>query len=193
MSGAAESARLLLKYGARADLKDNDGCTALQMSQYNPEIQKLIYRAKEKVPDTDVRSCAGCGKTGNKLSSCAGCRSNTYYCGRDCQVAHWPKHKTACKAARKAAAAAAASGSAAPAAAAAAAAAAAGARSGSGAAKASAKPAKPLPKTLRVPVLLGEECLYLQSLQAPMANMMSQAAGLGNIILSTAMLAVPNW
>ena len=33
MSGAAESARLLLKYGARADLKDNDGCTALQMSQ----------------------------------------------------------------------------------------------------------------------------------------------------------------
>ena len=95
-------------------------------------------------------------------------------------MAHWPKHKTACKAARKAAAAAAASGSAAPAAAAAAAAAAAGARSGSGAAKASAKPAKPLPKTLRVPVLLGEECLYLQSLQAPMANMMSQAAGLGS-------------
>ncbi len=38
---------------------------------------------------------------------------------------------------------------------------------------------KPLPMTLRVPLLLGEECLTIQNLQAPMADMMSQAAGLG--------------
>ncbi|KAG2454880.1 hypothetical protein HYH02_000711 [Chlamydomonas schloesseri] len=170
MSGAVEAARLLVKHGARPDLPDNDGCTALQRSRYNPAIQKIIYRAREQVPDKAARTCASCGisgSSGKTLQACGGCRSNTYYCNRECQSAHWPEHKAACKAAR---AAAAASGESAAGAA---------ASAGSGASSRPAKPVKPLPMTLRVPLLLGEECLTIQNLQAPIADMMSQAAGLG--------------
>lgn len=34
------------------------------------------------------------------LAECAACRQARYCC-RDCQKAHWPAHKTACKAARQ--------------------------------------------------------------------------------------------
>jgi hypothetical protein len=45
-------------------------------------------------------SCAACGasRAGVRLQVCAGCDS-VRYCGPDCQAAHWPQHKAACKAA----------------------------------------------------------------------------------------------
>eukprot|EP00884_Botryococcus_braunii_P021620 jgi/Botrbrau1/8141/Bobra.0308s0031.1 len=46
------------------------------------------------------RACAECGTkgcAGGKLLECSGCRS-VAYCGRDCQLKHWPSHKAACKA-----------------------------------------------------------------------------------------------
>ena len=51
---------------------------------------------KEKGGDTHV--CFHCGKSGAKLRSCAQCR-RAWYCGRDCQVADWKRHKQACRAA----------------------------------------------------------------------------------------------
>ena len=47
----------------------------------------------------DVLSCANCGKdetVTNKLKRCVACKM-VKYCNRDCQVAHHPKHKKACK------------------------------------------------------------------------------------------------
>jgi len=44
-------------------------------------------------------TCANCGKgeeAGSSLKSCAACKL-VKYCSRDCQVAHRPQHKKACK------------------------------------------------------------------------------------------------
>ena len=44
-------------------------------------------------------SCANCGKgeeAGSNLKSCAACKL-VKYCSRDCQAAHRPQHKKACK------------------------------------------------------------------------------------------------
>ncbi|EJD44549.1 hypothetical protein AURDEDRAFT_114295 [Auricularia subglabra TFB-10046 SS5] len=51
---------------------------------------------------TDV--CHACQKRDVKLSKCSKCKKATY-CGRECQTAHWPSHKAACKKAAAAAAA----------------------------------------------------------------------------------------
>lgn len=55
---------------------------------------------------TDV--CHACQKRDVKLSKCSKCKKATY-CGRECQAAHWPSHKAACKKLTAAAAAATAS------------------------------------------------------------------------------------
>ncbi|EFJ48839.1 hypothetical protein VOLCADRAFT_104577 [Volvox carteri f. nagariensis] len=47
MTAEVRSVRLLLKYGAKPDLKDNDGCDALGVSRYNTEIQSLLYNAHQ--------------------------------------------------------------------------------------------------------------------------------------------------
>jgi hypothetical protein len=48
-----------------------------------------------------VWACAGCGikaeaLVGGKLRECTGCRS-VRYCGKECQLKHWPLHKAPCK------------------------------------------------------------------------------------------------
>lgn len=40
--------------------------------------------------------CAACGKGGDGLKTCNGCKMVTY-CNATCQKAHWQKHKTECK------------------------------------------------------------------------------------------------
>src|SRR5210317_2629953 len=41
--------------------------------------------------------CANCGKgEGCELKCCTGCKM-VKYCNRDCQIAHRPQHKRACK------------------------------------------------------------------------------------------------
>jgi SAM-dependent methyltransferase len=41
-------------------------------------------------------SCGNCGKTDEKLSRCARCYLQMY-CGKECQIAHWPQHKKVCQ------------------------------------------------------------------------------------------------
>ena len=70
------------------------------------EIQAALQRS---LTAPGLRSCAldGCGaKEAHPahFKSCAACRA-VVYCCREHQVAGWPGHKKACKAARKAAAA----------------------------------------------------------------------------------------
>lgn len=42
-----------------------------------------------------MESCAACGKTSSNLKGCKACEL-IKYCGRECQIAHRPKHKKAC-------------------------------------------------------------------------------------------------
>lgn len=96
--GGAEAARAA---GAAAVLR------ALQRIDEgaNTEVQCLasVAEVAEKML-TCSTTCAACGSPAREL--CAGCRE-AVYCNRDCQLAHWPAHKSACRAAKKMAAAAA--------------------------------------------------------------------------------------
>jgi hypothetical protein len=47
-------------------------------------------------------TCAACGSVRSGLKMCAAC-GLTEYCGRECQLAAWPAHKRACRAAAAAA------------------------------------------------------------------------------------------
>ena len=51
----------------------------------------------------DRHQCAHCGKADGTLKKCTAC-SQVLYCGRECQKAHWPAHKTECKKRRELAA-----------------------------------------------------------------------------------------
>lgn len=61
----------------------------LDLQKFRAEISKIDLRLK------DIESCKICSKTEN-LSKCGKCRA-VAYCSRDCQVAHWPKHKATCQ------------------------------------------------------------------------------------------------
>ena len=49
--------------------------------------------------DTTIMMCANCGngeESSNDLKACTACKL-VKYCNRDCQIAHRPQHKKACK------------------------------------------------------------------------------------------------
>ena len=53
----------------------------------------------EEVKNDSMLMCANCGKgeeCSNSLKSCTACKM-VKYCNRDCQIAHRPQHKKACK------------------------------------------------------------------------------------------------
>ncbi|XP_044735852.1 zinc finger MYND domain-containing protein 10 [Chrysoperla carnea] len=57
---------------------------------YNTDfLEKMI----EKSENNQGQICAGCGRNG--LKKCSKCK-NEWYCGRECQVNHWPQHKENC-------------------------------------------------------------------------------------------------
>ncbi|XP_058646326.1 zinc finger MYND domain-containing protein 10 isoform X2 [Onychostoma macrolepis] len=53
---------------------------------YNLDVMENLVPDKPK--------CGACGRTGAKR--CSRCQGE-WYCNRECQVKHWPKHKPACK------------------------------------------------------------------------------------------------
>jgi hypothetical protein len=77
-----------------------------RLSNSAPAFLQAFLAAKDP---TGLQLCAlgSCGARevhAAQFKKCAACKT-VLYCGRACQVADWPAHKAACKAARKAAAA----------------------------------------------------------------------------------------
>lgn len=65
-----------------AGLKD-----PIQLSQtYNLDVLESLIPEKPK--------CGSCGAEATKR--CSRCQGE-WYCNRECQVKHWPKHKSACQ------------------------------------------------------------------------------------------------
>lgn len=56
----------------------------------------LTNNAAETEKNVNKKKCSQCGLLLNNVLSCSRCHSS-YYCNRDCQRAHWPKHKIFCK------------------------------------------------------------------------------------------------
>jgi hypothetical protein len=66
-------------YGTAADISRRAGASAEQ-TQY---LEARTHCAKPECDGAGAKKCAGCLKV--------------YYCTRECQLAHWPAHKTECR------------------------------------------------------------------------------------------------
>ncbi len=66
----------------------------------SPTMGSCVGTKRGRRAARKVWACACCGKVkaleGGKLRECTGCRS-VRYCGRECQLKHWPVHKAPCK------------------------------------------------------------------------------------------------
>jgi ankyrin repeat protein len=80
----------LTKHGADSQASHPQGGTAADFS-------KLADAPAEQTAYLEARThCAKPGCSGAGLKKCAGCLV-IFYCCKECQVAHWSKHKAECK------------------------------------------------------------------------------------------------
>lgn len=83
----------LLHGGAKLDVchaHQRHGCVLCDMSDDDSEDEKPTSRLQ----DCDLPKCKG--KQEGKMKTCGGCR-NAWYCGVECQRAHWAEHKEVCQ------------------------------------------------------------------------------------------------
>ena len=85
-NGHYNIALILLKGGAIETMRTVPGAKAAGVT--DPRMVKLLARWR----------CATCNEHLRKVRVCARCRLVSY-CGRECQRAHWARHKAACSAA----------------------------------------------------------------------------------------------
>jgi hypothetical protein len=79
----------LIKNGANAQALHYQ-CTAA-------EVSKAIGAPAELTTYLEARThCANPGCDGAGLKKCGVCLE-VWFCGKECQVAHWPAHKAQCK------------------------------------------------------------------------------------------------
>ena len=72
--------------------------------RYSTQIVQIDVLSKVHIMESaknmnNIITCAACGKEDSGdaiLKSCTACKS-VKYCNRDCQIAHRPQHKKACK------------------------------------------------------------------------------------------------
>jgi len=76
-----------------------DSCKdgASKSSDNDDDVPGVENMRTAKGKDVKVSVCANCGKEGySDLKSCTACKL-VKYCNRDCQIAHRPQHKKACR------------------------------------------------------------------------------------------------
>ena len=76
------------------------------MEDYARFCQQADAKAQADNEASGLQSCAHCGARELHVAQfkrCSACKVSRF-CSKDCQLANWPAHKAACKAARKAAA-----------------------------------------------------------------------------------------
>jgi hypothetical protein len=118
---------LVEELGADVNQKTKDGVTALMVAATMDNHKLVAYLMRHGADPTlsapvfgtaaDISKCAGapdehtayldakthCSNTtcsGAGLKKCTGCKQ-ARYCGKQCQLAHWPTHKDECKEAAK--------------------------------------------------------------------------------------------
>lgn len=94
--------KLLLDYGIDPTIKDNNEISAIGMNVYDKDLNSLFAEARKKKskemvsaakgPD-GILKCEMCGEPSSRR--CTGCYV-TRYCARECQQAHWRRHKKEC-------------------------------------------------------------------------------------------------
>lgn len=99
-----EHVELLIKYGARYDITDNEGCKVLELAVSSPEMMKILKQGDEVEIKNErktakatkgFKQCPQC-KAKEAFLKCTGCYIE-FYCSKPCQREHWPNHKEACK------------------------------------------------------------------------------------------------
>ena len=100
-SGSAEACKLLIAAGADTHAKVmHEGefvgyaDLARRLWPERPELAALFDPGAVQEPFAPP-CCAGCQKTGIKLSACSKCHA-VRYCSTACQRAHWRAHKASC-------------------------------------------------------------------------------------------------
>lgn len=89
--------------------EDKNQCfTSRLTSSLTPKSSRSIAIKMSSASEHDVHQCLNCPKSATH--TCKGCKampnatdgqiSSAWYCGAECQKAHWTEHKTQCKAAQ---------------------------------------------------------------------------------------------
>ena len=100
MSAKLDAVKLLLHFGGRFDVKDNDGTTCFDLAAHFPKVNALVSEPGAEKARTEKKSegafkCgSGCGRQGSKR--CTGCYL-VYFCSDACFKETWPTHKSNCK------------------------------------------------------------------------------------------------
>eukprot|EP01084_Bolivina_argentea_P205931 351703_1 len=66
-----------------------------QGNQIKSQPQKKATTQKQSISSACINKCGNCSKL-SATSRCGGCKL-IFYCNKQCQLTHWPKHKKMCK------------------------------------------------------------------------------------------------
>ncbi|KAG8177747.1 hypothetical protein JTE90_008850 [Oedothorax gibbosus] len=78
---------------AKIQMKDYFSLSEIQLQNFCKKITGSFDLKNIEAMLSDHPICAQC--KGKGLKRCSKCK-NEWYCGRPCQVSHWPKHRSAC-------------------------------------------------------------------------------------------------
>ena len=77
----------------QADWSRHKGVCQSQLPHSKPEASTSVAETRDGAEVK--RECSSCGKASESLKHCTRCRKVSY-CGKSCQQADWPRHKSMC-------------------------------------------------------------------------------------------------